>query len=65
MQLSSDNAADWVRISEMLLGPAPPNFVFSPKHKTNSYATTPSDLAGLEGAVPGDGAPGAEEQENG
>eukprot|EP01024_Parvocaulis_polyphysoides_P044543 TRINITY_DN41117_c0_g1_i1.p2 TRINITY_DN41117_c0_g1~~TRINITY_DN41117_c0_g1_i1.p2 ORF type:complete len:148 (+),score=23.70 TRINITY_DN41117_c0_g1_i1:233-676(+) len=36
---ASDNAKDWVRISEMLLGPAPPNFVFSPKHKSNSYAT--------------------------
>ncbi|GAB4813299.1 hypothetical protein N2152v2_000345 [Parachlorella kessleri] len=36
--LASDNAADWVKISEMLLGPAPPGYVFSPKHKATSYA---------------------------
>lgn len=37
--LSSDSAADWVKISEMLLGPTPKGFVFNPKHKSNSYAT--------------------------
>ena len=36
--LASDSPADWVRISEMLLGPAPPGFVFAPKHKANSYS---------------------------
>ncbi|KAM6220161.1 tRNA-dihydrouridine(47) synthase [NAD(P)(+)]-like [Rhynchocyon petersi] len=35
--MASQNSADWVRISEMLLGPVPPNFVFLPKHKANSY----------------------------
>ncbi|GAX79261.1 hypothetical protein CEUSTIGMA_g6701.t1 [Chlamydomonas eustigma] len=35
--LSSDSAADWVRISEMLLGPVPEGFTFSPKHKSSSY----------------------------
>ncbi|KAH7440070.1 hypothetical protein KP509_04G089800 [Ceratopteris richardii] len=35
--MASDSAADWVRISEMLLGPAPPNFSFTPRHKSNAY----------------------------
>lgn len=35
--MASQNASDWIRISEMLLGPVPPNFTFLPKHKANSY----------------------------
>ncbi|XP_070272006.1 tRNA-dihydrouridine(47) synthase [NAD(P)(+)]-like isoform X3 [Myotis yumanensis] len=35
--MASQRAADWIRISEMLLGPVPPNFVFVPKHKANAY----------------------------
>ncbi|XP_066287288.1 tRNA-dihydrouridine(47) synthase [NAD(P)(+)]-like [Branchiostoma lanceolatum] len=35
--MASGNCADWVRLSEMLLGPAPANFNFLPKHKANSY----------------------------
>lgn len=35
--LSSSNAADWVKISEMILGPAPESFKFIPKHKSSSY----------------------------
>lgn len=31
--LGSDDPRDWVAISEMLLGPPPPDFVFAPKHK--------------------------------
>ncbi|KAM7224339.1 hypothetical protein V8F06_000120 [Rhypophila decipiens] len=35
--LTSKNYKDWIKISEMFLGPAPPNFKFQPKHKSNSY----------------------------
>jgi len=35
--MASDQAADWIRISEMLLGPTPPGFGFVPKHKSNAY----------------------------
>ena len=38
----SGNAADWIKLSEILLGKTPDNFEFEPKHKANSYtkATT-------------------------
>ncbi|KAG2400832.1 tRNA-dihydrouridine(47) synthase [Vigna angularis] len=35
--MASDSAADWIRISEMLLGKVPDGFTFAPKHKSNSY----------------------------
>ncbi|KAG8443172.1 hypothetical protein GDO86_011832 [Hymenochirus boettgeri] len=35
--MASQNVTDWIKMSEMLLGPVPPNFTFLPKHKANSY----------------------------
>ncbi|KAF2114711.1 hypothetical protein BDV96DRAFT_83712 [Lophiotrema nucula] len=35
--MASENYKDWIKISEMFLGPAHPNFRFEPKHKSNSY----------------------------
>jgi tRNA-dihydrouridine synthase 3 len=35
----SDNAADWIKLSEYVLGPAPSDFVFVPKHRANSYTS--------------------------
>ncbi|KAI9141479.1 hypothetical protein BKA69DRAFT_1028401 [Paraphysoderma sedebokerense] len=35
--LASDDVKDWLKISEMFLGPTPPEFKFLPKHKANSY----------------------------
>ncbi|KAL8806122.1 MAG: hypothetical protein Q9182_001523 [Xanthomendoza sp. 2 TL-2023] len=35
--LGSDNYKDWIKISEMFLGPAHKDFRFEPKHKSNSY----------------------------
>ncbi|KAJ1943118.1 tRNA-dihydrouridine(47) synthase [NAD(P)(+)]-like protein, partial [Linderina macrospora] len=35
--MASDKVSDWIKISEMLLGPAPDNYTFLPKHKSNSY----------------------------
>jgi tRNA-dihydrouridine synthase 3 len=35
--LASDDSRDWVKISEMFLGPAPEQWSFLPKHKSNAY----------------------------
>ncbi|CAG9572260.1 conserved hypothetical protein [Leishmania major strain Friedlin] len=43
--MSSDSVKDWVRISELLLGPVERQFRFTPKHKSNSY-TSATELDG-------------------
>lgn len=35
--LGSSDYKDWIKITEMFLGKASPNFLFVPKHKSNSY----------------------------
>ncbi|XP_017881892.1 tRNA-dihydrouridine(47) synthase [NAD(P)(+)]-like [Ceratina calcarata] len=35
--MASSNCADWIKISEMLLGKVPEGFHFLPKHKANSW----------------------------
>jgi len=35
--LASENYKDWIKISEMYLGPAASGFRFEPKHRSNSY----------------------------
>ncbi|KAG0251916.1 tRNA-dihydrouridine(47) synthase [NAD(P)(+)]-like protein [Actinomortierella ambigua] len=34
--MASSNVQDWIKLSEMILGPAPAGFRFDPKHKANS-----------------------------
>jgi tRNA-dihydrouridine synthase 3 len=42
--LGSFHVKDWIAMSEMLLGKAPPGFRFEPKHKSNSYAPEPGPI---------------------
>ena len=38
--MASEHVDDWIKISEMLLGPCGDKFRFTPKHKSSSYSTT-------------------------
>ncbi|GFR41828.1 hypothetical protein Agub_g2602, partial [Astrephomene gubernaculifera] len=46
--LASEEPQDWVRISEMLLGPPPAPISFAPKHKSSSYAAAPGAASELD-----------------
>ena len=43
--LASTDVKDWIKISEMFLGPTPKNFSFVPKHKSYSYKVVNTDGA--------------------
>ena len=50
--LASSDVKDWIKISEMLLGPTPANF-FVPKHKSYSYKVLGRNEGGREAAENG------------
>jgi tRNA-dihydrouridine synthase 3 len=63
--LASGHPRDWVKISEMLLGPAPAGFVFMPKHKANATTYDRDAFPGGGNSSGNVTSKGEEEQENG
>jgi tRNA-dihydrouridine synthase 3 len=61
--LSSPDPRDWIYISEMVLGPAPPGFQFTPKHKGTSYA--PGNSVAPSGGGSGGGSGGRRDNHHG
>jgi tRNA-dihydrouridine synthase 3 len=49
--LASPRPGDWVRISEMVLGPAPASLRFMPKHKSRAYVVPRGEVGGGEKAA--------------
>lgn len=47
--LSSPYPSDWVKMSEMFLGPCPKNYKFEAKHRATSYAKTELDSYQAQG----------------
>ena len=61
--LASPDPGDWVRISELVLGPAPPSLRFVPKHKSKTLYEVPRGAGGGGGG--GGGGEEGEGEENG
>merc|ERR1719215_2412432 len=47
-RLGSQNSADWVAITEMLLGKVPQGFTFVPKHKSSAVEKSATGAGGGE-----------------
>jgi len=47
--MASTQAADWVKLSELVMGKAPEGFKFTPKHKSSGYATSNEDQNQVQG----------------
>lgn len=56
--LSSPRPGDWVRISELVLGPAPATLRFTPKHKSRAWVLPRKEVGN-------DGEGGRKEEEDG